>query len=628
MRRGIVRWRLGASLLVALTVAASLVASVASTSLAASKATCVPTADGSHSVARLWDEALLDAIRRDTPRPTVHARNLYHASAAMWDAWAAYDPGADGVFVDEKISLADPAAVLAARDEAISYAAYRVLSHRYERSQGGRQSLREFDRLMAALCYPVGRATTKGRSPAALGNRIAETIIRTTLKDGSLERRDYQSDYRAVNRPLIVELPGTVMNDPNRWQPLALDISLAQNGVPLPKGPQKAVTTHWGNVTAFALPPSAEPGLPIDPGTPPLLGDPVGDAEYKEGALSVIRYSAMLDPRDGEMVDISPAVLGANPLGTNDGTGHALNPVTMQPYEPAVVPRADFARVLAEFWADGPNSETPPGHWNTIANSVADSPGFERRIGGQGEILDALEWDVKTYLALNGALHDAAVAAWGCKGHYDTVRPISMIRYMGGLGQSSDPAGPSYHPEGLPLEEGLVEVVTEESAAPGERHEDLADHVGEIAIHAWAGNPDDPETGLGGVGWIRAVEWVPYQLATFVTPAFPGYVSGHSTFSRAAAEVLTAMTGSEYFPGGLGSWTIPAGDLEFEAGPSQDVPLQWATYYDAADQAGLSRLYGGIHIAADDFLGRLMGSQCGKDAWQMANRFWDGSASA
>jgi len=48
------------------------------------------------SVARVWDEALLDAIRRDVPAPTVHARNLFHTSAAMWDAWAAYDPQADG----------------------------------------------------------------------------------------------------------------------------------------------------------------------------------------------------------------------------------------------------------------------------------------------------------------------------------------------------------------------------------------------------------------------------------------------------------------------------------------------------------------------------------------------------
>mgnify|MGYP000216985435 CR=1 FL=1 len=144
----------------------------------------------------------------------------------------------------------------------------------------------------------------------------------------------------------------------------------------------------------------------------------------------------------------------------------------------------------------------------------------------------------------------------------------------------------------------------------------LADHVDDIAIRAWAGNPADRESELGGVGWIRAVDWMPYQSASFVTPPFAGYVSGHSTFSRAGAAVLTALTGSEYFPGGLGEWTVPAGSLHFELGPSVDVPLQWATYYDAADQAGISRLYGGIHVTADDLAGRLMGAACGRDAWE------------
>ena len=123
------------------------------------------------------------------------------------------------------------------------------------------------------------------------------------------------------------------------------------------------------------------------------------------------------------------------------------------------------------------------------------------------------------YFALNGSLHDAAVAAWGAKGYYDYVRPISMIRWMGGLGQSSDPDGSSYHPDGLPLTPGEVEVITTETAAPGGRHEHLAEHIGEIAIYAWAGNPAETESELGGVGWIRAVEWVPYQLSTFVTPS-------------------------------------------------------------------------------------------------------------
>ena len=111
-----------------------------------------------------------------------------------------------------------------------------------------------------------------------------------------------------------------------------------------------------------------------------------------------------------------------------------------------------------------------------------------------------------------------------------------------------------------------------------------------------------------------------------MTPAFQGYISGHSTFSRAAAEVLTGFTGSAFFPGGLSEWTIKAGSLKTEAGPAQPVTLEWATYYDAADQAGLSRLYGGIHISADDLTGRRIGSQCGKDAWALAERYYSGQA--
>jgi hypothetical protein len=592
---------------------------------AAKEDRCIRSVEPGKSVARLWDEAILDAIRRDIPRPTVHARNLYHMSAGMWDAWAAYDPVADGVFVDRELEADDLAA---ARDEAISYAAYRILSHRYANAVGAEETLAEFDALMQALCYPIGRAGTRGDSPAALGNAIAARIIRQGMRDGSRERQNYAAaDYTPLNEPLIAALPGTVMADPNRWQPLALEHSISQNGIPLPVGPQAFVGPHWGHVTSFAMP-ANETGVPIDPGAPPMLHDPVTDAAFKADAVDVIRRSSELDPDDRKLIDISPASMGNNSLGANDGAGYEVNPVTGEPYEPNTVRRGDFARALTEFWADGPRSETPPGHWNTLANEVVDSPGFERRLGGAGESLDPLEWDVKMYLALNGAVHDAAVAAWGAKGYYDSARPISMIRYMGGLGQSSDPEGPAYHPDGLPLEAGLIEVVTEESSAPGQRHEHLAEHVGGIAIRAWTGNPEDPETEAAGVDWIRAVEWVPYQLPTFVTPAFAGYVSGHSTFSRAAAEVMTSLTGSPYVPGGLSSATKGVGDLEVESGPTGDVELQWASYYDAADQAGISRIYGGIHITADDFSGRLIGSECGKAAWEMANRYYDGTARA
>ena len=584
-----------------------------------------PAENADWTVARRWDEALLDAIRRALPNPPVHARNLFHTSVAMWDAWAAYDPVANGYVYKDKVQADD---VSAARDETISYAAYRVLSARFIKAVGGADSLGEFADVMDTLCYPLTVTTVDGDTPAAVGNRIAAAVIAHGMEDGSNQANGYAAaDYVPVNDPLVVKDPGTTMKDPNRWQPLQLEHMVSQNGIPVENGVQQAVGPHWGHVVGFGIPDGGADGVPMDPGSPPLLGGtPAQDQAYKDQAVEVIRRSSLLDAAADTTIDISPASLGGNALGTNDGTGHGVNPATGQPYEPDMVRVGDFSRALTEYWADGPKSETPPGHWNVIANEVSDALGADLRIAGEGEAVDRLEWDVKLYLALNGAVHDAAIAAWGLKGHYDSVRPISMIRYLAGRGQSSDPSLPSYDAEGIPLVPDLVELITAETTSAGERHAALAGHEGEIAIRAWAGNPADPKTGTSGVHWILASTWVPYQLPTFVTPAFQGFASGHSTFSRAAAEVLTAFTGSEYFPGGLGEWTKPKGTLTVEHGPSTDVVLQAATYFDAADLAGVSRLYGGIHIPADDFNGRVIGAECGKDAWALARQYYAGTA--
>ena len=575
------------------------------------------------TVVRRWDEALLDAIRRALPNPPVHARNLFHTSVAMWDAWATYDPTASGDIFTEKHTASD---IGGARNEAISYAAYRVLTARYITAVGASESLSEFDDVMDSLCYPLGTTTTEGESPAATGNRIAAAVLAAGKADGSNEANGYAApDYKPVNPPLVVNKTGdSNLVDPNRWQPLQLEHMISQNGVPVTNGVQQAIGPQWGHVTGFALPAGGANGTPIDPGPPPRLGDPATDQAYKDQAVEVIRDSSELDPAAGVMIDVSPGARGGNDLGTNDGNGHPVNPATGQPYPQDLVNQGDFGRVMAEFWADGPKSETPPGHWNALANAASDELAPNLRIAGTGPVVDRLQWDVKLYLALNGAVHDAAIAAWGLKGHYDSIRPISMIRYMGGLGQSSDPTAPSYNKKGLPLVLGLIEVITKESSAPGQRHAALANHIGKIAIKAWGGNPADPRTQTSGAKWILAGDWLPYQLPTFVTPSFPGFASGHSTFSRAAAEVMTAFTGSEYFPGGISGYTIKQDSLKFEKGPATDIRLEWATYYDAADQAGQSRLWGGIHIQADDFSGRIIGSQCGKDAWALAQRYFAG----
>jgi len=572
------------------------------------------------SVARRWDEQALAAIRLDLPRPTVHARNLFHTSAAMWDAWAAYDPKAEGVFVHERQHAPD---VDAARRTAISYAAFRVLSQRYAHAVGSKLTTACLRDVMTDLGFDPNDVHDTGTDPIALGNRIGKAVLAATLNDGSDEAALYvdSKPFKSPNAPLLYDSPGATMVDPNVWQPLNLAVAATQNGIILPAGVQDYIGSQWGAVAPFAM---TKPVASLDVGPTPKVG-----AAMKGWLVEVIDKSAAGDVSDGKTIDISPGAYGHNSLGANDGTGWKKNPVTGEPYAPQVVPRGDFARVMAEFWADGPNSETPPGHWNVLANLVADSPAFIPMLFGKGDRLDPLSWDVHAYLALNGAVHDAAIAAWGTKRRTVSSRPICLIRWMGGKGQSSDPHGPSYDPDGLPLVPGLIEVVTKESSAPGQRHADLAFHVGEIAVRGWPGEPGDRVQQDAGVRWVRAVDWVPYQRRTFVTPAFPGFISGHSTFSRAGAEVLTALTGSPYFPGGFAEYVAPANTfLTFERGPSHEVRLQWAAYADASDEAGQSRLWGGIHIAPDDYVGRRIGYQVGRDAVARARRYFDGSATA
>ncbi len=593
------------------------------------------------SVARIWDERILDAIRADTPHPPAQARNLFSLSVCMYDAWAAYDSTAVGYVYRGKHDASDLAS---ARREAISFAAFRLLNERHAYSRTASSSLAANRALMTSLGYDPDDATRDPSSPAGVGNRIYDAVSAWFINDGSRQTNGVpypvrslpvaypdhpvgQGGYVHVNTPLATALPGIndgngrSVSDINRWQRLQIVNSVDQNG--FPQGPvQEYLGAQWLGVRPFALA-RADPSRPwIDPGPPPLFGTP-SHAEFISNIVVVIQRSSELTPDDGAVIDISPASLGNNTLGSNDGSGYPVNPATGQPYAPNVVRRGDFARVLAEFWADGPNSETPPGHWNSVANGVSDYPGLEKRIGGTGPVVDDLEWDVKLYFGLNAAVHEAACVAWGVKRFYDGWRPISAIRYVGGLGQSSDPNLPAYNALGLPLITNLIELVTLASVVSG-RHAGLV--VNKIAVRSWPGQPAIPATTYRGVNWLRVENWMPYQRSNFVSPAFPGYVSGHSTFSRSAAELLTAFTGSAFFPGGLGTYTIQADTgLGFEKGPSQAVQLQWATYADAADQAGLSRIWGGIHPPADDFAGRLVGSTAGKAVWDLVHRYWDGT---
>lgn len=183
-----------------------------------------------------------------------------------------------------------------------------------------------------------------------------------------------------------------------------------------------------------------------------------------------------------------------------------------------------------------------------------------------------LDDDVKMFFALSNAIFDAGIAAWDTKRTFDSIRPITAIPF---------------------LFRGKT-------------------------IHAWGG------PGKGTVE-MDGSQWMPYQLSTLPTPPFPDYVSGHSTYSAAAATILKLFTGSDHFGDSV---TLPAGSSKIEPGvtPTHPVTLRWETFTDAAEEAGISRRYGGIHFRAADLAGRLLGRMVAVEAWSKAQTYFKGTA--
>lgn len=217
----------------------------------------------------------------------------------------------------------------------------------------------------------------------------------------------------------------------------------------------------------------------------------------------------------------------------------------------------DEQKVIAEYWSDGPNSELPPGHWLMFALQVARQQNYSNQ-----QVL-------KLCFVLSNALLDASIAAWEAKLYYDYARPITVIRHM-------------YKDQNI-MTYGLK----------------------------------GPAAGLQK---LLGQAWRPYQANTFPTPPFPEYVSGHSTYSATAAEILKLFTGSDRFE--LSHTQAPR-TLSFDPqAPEQEVTLSWPTFTAAAEQAGMSRLYGGIHFMDANVAGLTMGRQVAQQAFQKAQTYW------
>lgn len=373
-----------------------------------------------------------------------------------------------------------------AKYEAISRAARLALTDLFPALAG------RFDAVLAGDGYDPAAPPADG-GPAEVALRACRAVLDFRHHDGANQLGDEpgsiggpysdHTGYRPANRPDRV-------SDPDRWQPQ-----------PVPDGrggstAQQFLTPQWGRVVPFAAgegrglhqpPPGGGSLLPLDPG-PPRAGTVPRQAEIDE----VVRLSAGLN---------------------------------------------DEQKVIAEYWADGTGSESPPGHW--------------MRFGEFCSRRDALgvDSDVKLFFLLANAMLDASIASWDRKVRFDSIRPISLVRHT---------------------------------------------YAGRT-IRAWGGPYQGPRH-------IDGADWKPY----LPTPPFAEFPSGHSTFSAAGAGVLNLFTGRHDFGATV---VVPAGASRVEPGavPAKDVVLHWATFDEAADQAGFSRRLGGIHFASGDLDGRLVG---------------------
>ena len=461
----------------------------------------------SASIVSDWNETALVEVRLARQGPPIAARALAIAHTCIYDAWTAYDARALGSVVGDSLRRPVPEHSDANKAKAISHAAHGCLVNLYP---AGAARLAQAMRLRG---YDPADLSTDLRTPQGIGNVVAQAVIASRRYDGSNQYGDLNpgaySDYTGFvprNGPMPFCNPLTVgpcspnVTDIYHWQPL-----VGPTGVV-----QRFIAPHWERVRPFALPSASV--FDTLPDVAPLPNYLQGVGRLELDVALMVAISAFLTAEQ---------------------------------------------KLIVEYWADGPDTELPPGHWSLFAQFVS------RRDN------HSIDQDAKMFFAMQNASNDAGIVAWHMKRLYQGVRPITAVRQL----------------------------------LQGQQ------------IYAWGG-PGQPN------GWIPGEKWSPYNPGSNLSPAFPGYVSGHSTFSAASARVLQAFTGSDRFDF---STVIPPNFGRVEPGvPAVPTTLSYPTFTDAVVEAGLSRLYAGIHFADDNTIGQGIGYRVGQTVWQKAQFLADG----
>jgi hypothetical protein len=467
------------------------------------------------NVLLLWNNAFLQGVRESKLGPPMVSRALAIGHTCIFDAWAAYDRLAVGTRLGGALRRPARERSLSNKEQAISFAAYRAAADLFPASVAT-----VFDPLMASLGFDAADHSQDARTPTGIGSLASQAVLAFRHHDGANQLGDEPggtpgvaySDYTGfvpLNAPMDIRFPFdlSTVSHPNLWQPLRYVDASGALVTP------RFVGAQWQRVTPFALTSSAQQRSPTGPAL-------YGSSEFVAQAEALLELSASL---------------------------------------------TDEQKVIALYWADGPRSELPPGHWDLFAQLVA-----HRDHAGDSE--RDLDQAVKLFFALTNAIFDAGICGWDNKCAFASVRPITAIRYL----------------------------------FQGKQ------------VHAWGGPGQ-------GTRLIRGDDWFPYQTRTFPTPPFPEYSSGHSNFSAAGAEILRLFTGSDRFGGSV---TLAAGSSAVEPGfaPARDVTLSWDTFSEAADQAGISRRYGGIHFEQGDLDARATGRLAARAAWAKAQTYFNGTA--
>ena len=491
-----------------------------------------------------WNDAALEEIRSAVPRvigPPIAARALAIAHTCMYDAWAAYDDKAVGTRLGDALRRPARERSRANKAVAISVAAHQCLENLFAQpnvfpgvpnvaASVAAVQARLDDALATALARYASRTSTAEFATAVrVGQTAAQAVIDFRARDGANQYADEPgtppnvttaysdyTGYHTANPPMAYCQPTMTLDQCYGTRPLVITDPLAWQPLIGPTGStQSFIGCHFERVVPFALRSADQYDHLHRADTPDVQKD---ERRYRENVEEVLRFSASLD---------------------------------------------DARKLIVEYWADGPASELPPGHWGLFAQFVSQRD------------RNTVDEDVKMFFVMHNASFDAGIVAWHFKRLYDGVRPITAVRHL---------------------------------------------MRGQL-VTAWGGPGQ-------GVKEILGETWSPYNPGTNLTPAFPGYISGHSTFSGASAEVLRLFTGSDRFdfstivPKGFGR----AEDPVTHPIPPVDTRVSYATFTEAAEAAALSRILGGIHFMDDNTTGLFLGRRIGRQAWEKAQTYFNGTA--